>query len=343
MKRRIALVLALVALVASACAAGPTTETESSQAAGAAQGAPSTTTTAVEAAATTTTTLAATTTTTIESTTPTTEAAEPASEELATLQAAMAQSAEVTSGRMEGIIEISGLDPAEGFTEMSIPFGGAFDNASGNFSFYMDLSGIAAAAEASGEMPAEFADLFGDMEVRQIGDIAYLKFPLFTMLFGAETEWISMPADEDATGGFVMTSPSNPSEILDSFQDVGATVEAIGTEAVNGVQATHYRAVFDMEALLAQATPEERARLEAQGPLPTEAMPMDIWISEAGHVVRFVMEIDGSAVETAPGESFDRMLMRYDLYDLGEAIVIEPPPPAEVTDLEDLEGLGFDI
>ncbi len=345
MNRRTGSVLAVLALTAAACAAGPTTaETESADAAGSAPGTGATTTTVAE---TTTTTIAAATTATTQApaptTTTTTEAPVAPSEGLTTLQAAISQSAAVTSGRMEGIIQVTGLDAAEGPAELTIPFGGAFDNAAGNFSFYMDMSGIAAAAAEDGEITPELAELFGDMEVRQIGETAYLKFPLFTMLFGAETEWISMPADEDATGGFVMTSPSNPSEILESFQDVGATVEVIGAETVNGVQATHYRAVFDMEALLAEATPEERARLEAQGPLPTDAMPMDLWISDAGHVVRFVMEIDGSAVEAAPGESFDRMLLQYDLFDLGESIVIEPPPAAEVTDLEDLEGsFGFD-
>lgn len=257
------------------------------------------------------------------------------------MQSAFQRSAEVTSGRMEGLIEITGLDPSQGFTEMVIPFGGAFDNASGNFSFYMDMSSIADAA--GDELPPEFADLFGEMEVRQIGDTAYLKFPLFTALFGAETPWISMPAEEgDVASGFMTTSPGNPSEILGSFEDAGATVDVIGTETVNGVKATHYRAVFDMEALLAQATPEERARLEAQGPIPVDFMPMDVWISDDGFVVRFVMEIDGSAVETTQGESFDRMLMQYDLFDLGSDVVIEPPPPGEVTDIEELEGsFGF--
>ena len=181
------------------------------------------------------------------------------------MQSAFERSAEVTTGRMEGLIEVSGLDPSQGFTEMVIPFGGAFDNASGNFSFYMDMTSIAAAA--GDELPPEFADLFGEMEVRQIGDTAYLKFPLFTALFGAETPWISMPAEEgDVASGFMTTSPANPSDILGSFEDAGATVEVIGTETVNGVNTTHYRAVFDMEALLAGATPEERAGSRARAP-----------------------------------------------------------------------------
>ncbi len=341
---RLTFLIAAIALLAAACgAAPPTTSTEAAQPASAADEAPAstTTTTADAATATTTTTTGATTTSEATTTTmsPTTTAG---SSEFALFQEALEASAEVTSGRMEGLIEITGLDPAQGFSEMSIPFGGAFDNASGDFSFYMDMSGL---AEAAGEeLPPELADLFGEMEVRQIGDRAYMKFAFFGMLFGAETEWISMPAEDGntASSGFTTTSPSNPSEILGSFEGAGATVEFIGQETVNGVQATHYRAVFDTEALLATATPEERARLEAQGPLPAEELPMDVWISDDGFVVRFVMEIDGSGIETAPDESFERMIMRYDLFDLNGDVAIEPPPASETTDIEDLNG-GFGL
>jgi len=264
------------------------------------------------------------------------------SSEIQTLRAAFVASADVTSGRMEGSIEVTGLDPSQGITEMVIPFGGAFDNVSGDFSFYMDMSGVAAASKE--DIPPEFADLFGELEVRQIGDIAYVKFPFFNVFLGAETPWIAMPADEsDPTGGFTMTSPGNPSEILGSFEDAGATVEVIGTETINGVDTTHYRAVFDTEALLAQATAEERERLEAQGPFPADSMPMDVWISDDGLVVRFVMEIDGDSVDAEPGEGFDRMLMRYDLFDLNSRVTIDPPPSSEVTDVGNLEpSFGFE-
>lgn len=341
MTKRTGWIIAVFALAVGACGAGTNDDSFDPSGSPVAEAAsvttaPSTTTTTLPPATTATTPP-----TTLPTTTATTTTAS-GSPELLAMQSAFQRSAEVTSGRMEGLIEITGLDPSQGFTEMVIPFGGAFDNASGNFSFYMDMSSIADAA--GDELPPEFADLFGEMEVRQIGDTAYLKFPLFTALFGAETPWISMPAEEgDVASGFMTTSPGNPSEILGSFEDAGATVDVIGTETVNGVNATHYRAVFDMEALLAQATPEERARLEAQGPIPVDFMPMDVWISDEGFVVRFVMEIDGSAVETTPDESFDRMLMRYDLFDLGSDIVIEPPPPGEVTDIEELEGsFGFE-
>lgn len=347
---RTALIIAAFAILAAAC--GAPAANDGTVAADAAASAPAATST--NTAPSTTSTTGATTTTapapttteapTTATTTTTTTTATPQSDELAALQGAFERSAAVTSGRMEGSMEVSGLDPAQGLTEMVIPFGGAFDNASGNFSFYMDMSGL---AEAAGdEIPPELAGLFDKMEMRQIGDTAYLKFAFFNMFLGAETPWISMPAEEgaDATDGFVNAAPGNPSEILGSFEDVGATVEVVGTETINGVQATHYRAVFDTEALLAQATPEERAQLEAQGALPTDILPIDVWVSEDGLVVRFIMEIDGSAIEAPPEESFGRMVMRYDLFDLGGDITIEPPPASEVTDIEDLEGsFGFDI
>jgi hypothetical protein len=332
---RFSMMIAVLALVVSACAQGDSAEQDASPASD------STSSTTGQVA----TTMATTTTAEIPTTTVARTTAPPATEspEVTALRAAFAASADVTSGRMEGSIEVTGLDPSQGLTEMSMPFGGSFDNDSGDFSFSMDMSGVAAAG--GDEIPEEFGDLFGEIEVRQIGEISYVKFPFFSMFLGSETPWISMPADEaDPTNGFTMTSPGNPSEILGSFEEAGATVETVDTESVNGVNATHYRVVFDTESLLAEATPEERAELEAQGPIPIDELPMDVWISEDGLVVRFIMEIDGDSVEADEGESFGHMSMRYDMFELNSGIVIEPPPPAEVTDVEDLESaFDFDL
>jgi hypothetical protein len=339
MNKRISLLLAVLFLLVTACGDGGVavddTAVDKGEVPAATTAVPNrgeSTTSTSTAASTTTATPA---TTEAPAATTTTEPA-PTSQEAEALQSAFLRSAELTSGRMEGSIEMTGLDPSQGITDLVIPFGGAFDNASGDFSFYMDLSGMAAAA--GDEIPPEFADLLGVMEVRQVGEVAYVKFPFFAMFLGAETPWISMPADEnDLTGGFSMASPGNPSEILGSFQGAGAAVELVGAEVVNGVTANHYRAVFDTAALLAQAPPEERAQLEAQGLLPIESLPMDVWISGDGLVVRFVMEIDGSGIAVQPGEGFEKMLMRYDMLDINTSVVIDPPPLADVTDVADLE------
>ncbi len=321
-KRTMFLVLAALALVGAACGGGAEAET---------------TTTSSPLATTSATTEPTTTTTEPTTTTEATTTSAATSEALESLRASLSRTGEADSGRLEGSFEIIGI---EGFPGRSfvLPFSGAFDNGNRNFSFVMDMSSLA--GQMGDEIPEGFEDLLGDMEVRQIGETTYIKFPLFNMFFGAQTEWVSAPSDEaaSATGDFASATPSNPSDFLREFEKADGTVEEIGRETVRGVETTRYRVVFDMETLLEQATPEQRAEIEAQGPLPLDELPMDIWTSDDGLVYRYQIDIDGSAVETAPGEGFESMVMTFEMYDYGEPIVIEAPPADEVTDIESLEG-----
>ncbi len=340
MIKRFGLLLVVVVLVASACADAGTTGDDGAAAS------PSSTVAVAPAEGTTTSTPqdAATSTaapTTTES--PTTTAANTGeADKSVVLQKAFVESAAVSSGRMEGSIEVTGAGTDSDVPNLVFTFGGAFDNESGDFSFFIDMSGMIDAS--SDEIPPELAGMFDEMEIRQIGDTSYVKFAFFNQFLGGTTPWISMPADaSDPTGGFA-TAPGNPSEILESFESAGAAVEVVGMETVNGVETTRYRAIFDMESLLENATPEELEKLEAQGPLPGDVMPMDVWISDDGLVVRFVMEIDGDSVDVDPADSFDRMIMQYDMFDLNEPVVIEAPPAEDVTDVADLEAsFGFDV
>lgn len=314
--------LVTTALVLAACGAGDTVENDD------------TTTTA---ASVTTTTQAATTTTTQP---PTTTEAPGSGGDLASIRAALSQSAEIASGRIEGLIEITGAVDGGMTMDMSLPFGGTFDTETGNSTFFIDLSGFAEAG--SEEIPPEFADLFGEMEVRTIDGISYIRFPLFTMLLGSGTAWVSSPADEgeDLTGDFTFTHPGNPAEILDALEEVDAEVTELGSETVNGVATTHYRVIFDSSELYAQATPEELAELDDQGLIPNGTFPVDMWISGEGLIIRYVMDIDGTAVSSAPGDEFERMVVTYDLFDINQPVQIVAPDPSEVTDIEDL-GAGF--
>jgi hypothetical protein len=297
-------------------------------------------TTMAEAAATTT-TAADPTTTAAPSTTSTSAAPEG---DAAALFASLQDGTAVASARMEGSIEMSGLDPTEtGVSEATILFNTSFDTASGDSSFVMDMSSM------MGDLTEETDDAFGglaagmlgEMEVRQIGEIVYLKYPLFTAMFGAETEWVSMPADEgeDFTADFE-TMPTDPTELIDSFDAAGASVETVGTESVNGVDATHYRLSLDISQM--ELTPEEEAELAESGIWGEGVIPMELWVSDAGYMVRMIMEIDGSGLDVPAEESFDYMSLRYDLFDINGDITIEAPPAADVTSLEDLEGM-FDF
>lgn len=343
-KHRFSMLIAALALVVAACGGGDDTATAGSDATSTTVAAQTDSTEATEtttADATTSTATPETTTTAAAETTTTAAGGETVS--LNELQSALAQTAEVTSARMEGSIVMSGIEGLPAGTEFAMPFSGAFDNANQAFAFTMDLSGIAAAVGE--EIPPGFEDLFGEMEIRSIGETAYMKFPFFTAFLGVETEWISLPAEDagSAAGGFSGgVSPANPTSALDAFKDADAVVTEIGREDVRGVSTTRYLVIVDMEQLLENASPEERAQLEEQGPLPFDELPLDLWIGDDGLIYRYVMSVTGDSVETAPGEGFDTMTMTFEMYDYGATIEIEAPDPADVTDGDELGGL-FDF
>ena len=284
------------------------------------------------------------TTTTTTSTTSTTAVAQSASSEAyRALTARVQEAGEPTSARMEGTMRIVGPADATGVAEISMPFSLAFDE-SGDSSFSMDMSGIAGAIGEEDD-PMGLAAMFGAMEVRTIGDTAYLKFGFFTSMMGAETEWVSMPAEEGAgfESDMQQNMPSDPSTMLEGYEGADAEVTKLGRETVNGVEADHYLITIDAAGYLEELSPSERAELEADGPIPDGDLPMELWISDEGHVVRMLVEVDGAAVDHAsPEEAFERMTFTFDVYDINQPVTIEAPPAEQVTAVEDLES-AFDF
>jgi hypothetical protein len=118
---------------------------------------------------------------------------------------------------------------------------------------------------------------------------------------------------------------TDPYEMLDTYRQADATVEDLGTETVNGVEANHYRVVVDGETYYASLSDEEKAQIESDGPIPTGEFPIDLWISQVGFIVRLLIEIDGGQAEFAADEQFDRMTLSYDVFDINEPVEITAP------------------
>ena len=327
-KHRLLLGVAALALVVSACGDGESSDTTATTGAGEV-------TTTSQGSETTTTTAAETTTTAAETTT----SAASGGGDAGAFQQAIEKSSEVTSAQMEGTIAVSGIEGSPGIDEMAIDFSGAFDNEGGVFAFKMDLSG--AAAGLGEEVPPEMAGLLGDIEIVTVGDDAYMKFPFFSMVLGADTEWIRMPADEsgEAAGGFTGVSPVNPTDMFAAFDNENVDVVEVGTEDVRGVATTHYSAVVDAKAMAAESADGSVEGLEELGELPEE-LDIDFWIDDEGYIRRFAITMDGAGMESAPGEGFDTMVMTYEMFAFGEPVNVTVPAESEYTDMEDL---NFDL
>lgn len=295
------------------------------------------TTTSTTSEATTTSVAVETTSTTTADTTSTTASDSEATGDLGKLQAAMAGSAEATPTRIEGVIEID-LPEGAGQDTAEMPMTIMVDPESGDSAMTMDMAAMATATGGTEEMPPGFAEMMGEMEVRQIGDTVYMKFPFFTAFLGAETEWISLPAEEGEgmTEDMSPASPSDPGDFLESFSDVEGSVEELGTEEIRGTATTHYRLTVD-ESWQDKLSAEELAELEEQGPLPDTSFPIDLWVDGEGLVQRMMMEMDAEEF-SGEDQDFDGMTMTFDFFDYGESVTIEAPPADQVTDMSELEG-----
>jgi len=298
-----------------------------------------TATAATETTAATATTAATETTaapvTTLPAETTTTQAGE--SVDSAALYSALEKSTAVQSGRVEGTMTMRGVEGLDAASEVSMGFSGEFDNTTGNSSFTMDLSDLAGAMPADQEIPPEFADMFGEMEIRTIGDTSYMKFGLFSML-GVPTEWVSMPAGEAGTAASSFgAGPTNPMEFMGAWSQAGTGVESLGSEDVRGVSTTHYRATIDVDAMVNAADDMAVEELDNLGAtFPGGTMPVDFWVGDDGNIYRVVMDIDGS---TDASNGFSSLTMLWEMYDQGANITIEAPPADQVTDGAALSGM----
>ncbi len=270
---------------------------------------------------------------------PTTTTVVGSPDDLDHIRLAMAATADSAPALIEGSLRMRGLVTEMGTMDVEMPMSIRTDTATGNSAMVMDM-GAMAAGMSEEEGMADLVELMGSMEIRQIGEVVYLKYPLMAMLMGAGTEWISMPAEDSdlaqdlSPGG----TPSDPAGMLDSFTSLEGSVEVVGTENVRGVDTTRYRLLAD-DAWRQSLTPHELEDLESQGFSTDEAFPLDLWIDDDGLVHRMAMEIESDGA--GDGE-FQSMTMTFDFSGFGESVVIEAPPPGDVTDISELSGF-FDF
>jgi hypothetical protein len=237
---------------------------------------------------------------------------------------------EVSSARVDGLMTIVGV-PDVG--DVEVPFTSTFDLASKSSSIVMDLAGFA----SIGGDESVPADMLGDVEIRQIGDQTFMQMSLFTLMTGSESGWVSLPAEETGSFGADLGVETNPNSVFDDYRDADATVTELGDETVNGVDATRYSVVIDTEEWLATLTPEERAELEENGPVPLSEFPLDLWVSDDGYIIRMLLSIEGDSVEFEGAEDFESMTVQYDVVDINEPVEIVAPD--DFVDLADIGGV----
>jgi hypothetical protein len=194
-----------------------------------------------------------------------------------------------------------------------------------------------------------------DISVVTDGETLWMKVPTGDI---EGKSWIGMPAD--AVQGQEMGNIDSATGMVDALRGIGADIEEVGSEEVNGVDATHYTATVDIAEAIAAAPEANReeaetalAQLEAFG---STTFPIDVWVSDDGLPVRMVISIE----PPAGGEATELMgdfevRVQVDMTDFGTEVDIQPPDPSDVhmvTDPAEIEelmggagtgGLGADL
>ena len=186
------------------------------------------------------------------------------------------------------------------------------------------------------------------MDMVTEGSAIYVRLPaaLTASLPTSGKQWIevdlaklsSIPGLSSLAGN---PTASDPRQILKLLRSVSDSVVDEGPQRIGRVATTHYHAQLSLSHL-ADALPaaERGAATKAlsalQQALPTDGLPLDVWIDSNHLVRRVVMALD---VNAPSGPSLDETVT-VDLDHYGAQRRPVAPPSGDVLELNSLAGLG---
>ncbi|HEY5058529.1 MAG TPA: LppX_LprAFG lipoprotein [Gaiellaceae bacterium] len=154
----------------------------------------------------------------------------------------------------------------------------------------------------------------------------YLKSPLFALVLPTGKTWLKLDlAKAAASQGLNLNTllSQDPTKTLSSLQSLrGATV--VGTEQVDGVSTTQYRATIDPSKLPAAAG-------------ATQPGVYNVWVGDDGYVHRL-----RARVVTGSGTKKAVVNLTADLSSFGKPVTVTLPPPGQMatTNGSSIPGLG---
>jgi len=130
----------------------------------------------------------------------------------------------------------------------------------------------------------------------------------------------------------------NPASVLDMLRTAGS-VETVGSESVDGVQTTHYKATIDLAkaaGLIGGPAPDAVQQAIANGGPAT--IPVDVWVGADGYVRKLTVdETVGTGNESAT------VHLNLGLSDYGTAANVTAPPSGDTLDATGLISMAAQL
>lgn len=205
---------------------------------------------------------------------------------------------------------------------------------SGEGGFHTDMTFTVSAAGKSVDIDlsgsfSERPPLSGSLSMTVAGETIHeiLVAPNAYVQLPGSSGWVSTTFDTSSVG-----SGDSPAQTLDTLRAAG-TVTQIGSDTLDGVPATHYHVVVDLDRV-ADATPlASRSRVAGYAAAMVKltgssSLPMDVWVDAQNRIRRIEFDLTACTRAGTVNES-----ARIDYSDFGPQPPVSAPPADEVSDL----------
>lgn len=210
----------------------------------------------------------------------------------------------------------------------TVTAGGVFDQSEGDMT--MDLSDVVSQAGLpASDGTAEFRYL------QENGDpVVYMSIPFLSSQLPGGASWIKIDLEQAGKSlgvdldQLINQANQNPAQALDMLRASGSVTE-VGTETVDGVSTTHYKATIDLSQAADKLGSDAEAwvqRLVNAGAPAT--IPVDVWIGDDGLIRRLTMD-----ESLATGAQSGDVKVTIDISDYGTPVNVTAPPASDTIDL----------
>jgi hypothetical protein len=259
----------------------------------------------------------------------------------------IARAAEVTSQQEGARISLtmqfsSAAMPGGGF---NITANGYIDNRDRSGEMSMNLSGIPGASALPGGGAGTVQMIFQY-------PVIYMNMPFLAGELPEGKPWMKLDLTKSASvAGIELPQLSSldqddPTQFLEYLRASSGGVSTVGSETVDGVPTTHYRATLQLSSILGRVPSSEQAAAKAVLEKFGDAggIPVDVWVDAQGRVRRMQLSIAaGAPAGTAGGVAGTPVgdgTITIDFTSYGSVPPIVPPPSSQVFDASSLVAAG---
>jgi LppX/LprAFG-like lipoprotein len=183
-------------------------------------------------------------------------------------------------------------------------------------------SGDYASSPKRAQVNVAFTSPLSNGTIRELmqGSTIYMVSPLFKSSIPAGKAWVKIDLTKVGRGsGFDFTSFSaaTPRQALELLQHAGKPTK-VGTETIDGVETTHYRATID---------PDKVPKDKRLGGTQVTYQPVDVWVDGSDHVRRLRLAYSAGAAGASD------MTMTFSQY--GKPLTIALPDKSVIWDATD--------